>query len=401
MGKDVTYPLVPVFSLLSFIFISAPFVERGFRRTLNSGVAVFAIWVLGVAVKTGIEAIVWSGRTNDFAPAWCDISSRVYIAANVSFPACPLLIMRRLRHTLSPEIRSVVKAHSKMRRLLPEIVFGLVFPAVIADYVVQGRRYAIVEDFGCEPVPSTTGVSVLLLDSLPVFLPSIAVSYLVRSLWLRHPKPFEQRHHVDPFAYRNLFMACAVIAVILPIAITGLIFDIRTPDMPFWPGWATVHGNERSVIVPAIEWMRSRWDRFGVHISQWINAVFAACFFANYATTSHMCKLYKRICRKMRDWGEAAKTAPRCEKLPMTADTEYVLSVNFCYMADFSPRTRAQLASLQYATSCQSADTTLSSTGSTQHPVVYFDETSIELDSVISLCVTPPSAVLSRNSIHL
>jgi hypothetical protein len=73
MSKDHTYPLVPVLSLLSSIFILIPFFEYGLRRTLNSGVVVFVVWVLVMALHIGIDAIVWSGTTADFAPVWCDI----------------------------------------------------------------------------------------------------------------------------------------------------------------------------------------------------------------------------------------------------------------------------------------------------------------------------------------
>lgn len=48
------------------------------------------------------------------------------------------------------------------------------------DYIVQGARYQIVEELGCNGTEDYSGVSVLLVDSWTITLPTISLVYYTR-----------------------------------------------------------------------------------------------------------------------------------------------------------------------------------------------------------------------------
>lgn len=59
-------------------------------------------------------------------------------------------------------------------------LYKIRFNLLLSDYVVQGARYEIVEDIGCIAMENISGLSLLLIDIWPVFLPAISALFYCR-----------------------------------------------------------------------------------------------------------------------------------------------------------------------------------------------------------------------------
>lgn len=73
VGKmDPTYPLVPIANFIACALAVIPLFHM-VNRSWNTGVFVFALWLVLENLSTAINTIVWSDDAKDRAPVWCDI----------------------------------------------------------------------------------------------------------------------------------------------------------------------------------------------------------------------------------------------------------------------------------------------------------------------------------------
>ncbi len=83
---DLYYPLYPVFAFLSFILCLIPLPWHW--QAWNAGTCAFMIWTAAVCLVEFINALIWQGNVDNFAPVWCDISE-----CQLSFHPFVLLII--------------------------------------------------------------------------------------------------------------------------------------------------------------------------------------------------------------------------------------------------------------------------------------------------------------------
>lgn len=79
---DPTYPLVPIANFFACALSVIPLFHM-VNRSWNTGVYVFALWLLLISLTNAIDTIIWSNDTNDRAPVWCDISKSANYLLNV------------------------------------------------------------------------------------------------------------------------------------------------------------------------------------------------------------------------------------------------------------------------------------------------------------------------------
>ncbi|KAJ6615985.1 GPCR fungal pheromone mating factor, partial [Mycena sp. CBHHK59/15] len=77
-----------------------------------------------------INSIVWHNNITDWAPVWCDISTRITIGVSVAIPAASLCINRRLYKIAACQTPSVTKAASKRRALMVDCAIGVGIPVL-------------------------------------------------------------------------------------------------------------------------------------------------------------------------------------------------------------------------------------------------------------------------------
>ncbi|EUC54121.1 STE-like pheromone receptor [Rhizoctonia solani AG-3 Rhs1AP] len=163
---------LPVVSFLCTALVLIPLPWHW--RARNTATLSIIFWLGVINFTRGINSIVWAGKTINYAPVWCDITAKLIIGANWAFPSSTLCICRYLAQVSSPH-HKIANASDKRRRMYFEIFMCAVLPiiAMALHYVVQGHRFDILEDFGCNP---TTYVSVAAL--FIVYLPPLVLSLI-------------------------------------------------------------------------------------------------------------------------------------------------------------------------------------------------------------------------------
>ena len=95
----------------------------------NTGTCLYIIWTGLSCLNQFINSLVWRGNAVNWAPVWCDISTKFIIGASVAIPAASLCINRRLYQIAS--VKSVrVSSDEKRRAVLVDLAIGLGLPVV-------------------------------------------------------------------------------------------------------------------------------------------------------------------------------------------------------------------------------------------------------------------------------
>ncbi|KZV63667.1 STE3-domain-containing protein [Peniophora sp. CONT] len=305
---DPTYPLTPASNIIAATLLSLTLVTSGVRGPYNRGVIMLKGWVLVGLVITSMQTIMWHNTYEVIAPVLCDIVSRLRLGLEVAIPACSLIMTRRLWLILNG------KSSFSESKLWMEAAFdyflGLGVPALhmALYYVVQGARFAVFEDHGCEAVIDNDGVTILLLQVWPVLVPIISItvycwrvfSHLYQQ-WQKVNITLNGRTGIDRARYmRMLALSLIDILLSLPIGLSAFCLNMgRDRDIPFWPGWEAVHGHWEPVTVVSVEtWGASLWDRLLVHWHEWLCVVYAVAIFALFGVSHDARVTYKKAFEK-------------------------------------------------------------------------------------------------------
>ena len=101
-------------------------------------------WTGLACLNLFINSIVWNDNAINWAPVWCDISSKLIVGVAVAIPAASLCINRRLYHIASVKSVTVTKAE-KRRQVMVDLAIGLGLP--VMEMVLRTSRCSL-------PLPS-------------------------------------------------------------------------------------------------------------------------------------------------------------------------------------------------------------------------------------------------------
>ncbi|KAJ3522879.1 hypothetical protein NMY22_g11694 [Coprinellus aureogranulatus] len=302
-------PVVSTFAFIGFIGCVVPFPWH--LEAWNTGTCLYMFWAGLGCLNVFVNSIVWNGNAINWAPIWCDISSRIVLGCNFAIPAAALCISRRLYRIAS--VRAVVISRAEKRRaVVVDLALGLGYPCLMIalQYIVQGHRFNIFKDIGCMPFTYNTPPAFVLIHAQPLIVGLISGIYSalsVRLFWKRHARFNELLSH-----YRNLntsryvrLMSLASIDIIttIPLASWAFCNNIRQGTYP-WLGWNDTHfGFSRIDRVPAMFWRRDPLNVSGFEFTRWMPVVCAAVFFAFFGFADEARKNYRlavrAISRKM------------------------------------------------------------------------------------------------------
>ncbi|KAJ7873700.1 fungal pheromone STE3G-protein-coupled receptor [Mycena leptocephala] len=155
-----TVPLFSIFALLGFVLALVPLYWQ--FEVWNVGTIWYIFWIALSCFNQYFNSVLWAGNTVNSAPAWCEISIRIAMAASVGLPAASLCINRRLYEIASVPPAAVLSKHTKRRAIIVDSLISGLFPSlyIVLQLVVQRHRFNILEDIGC---------TVDLYDSLPTY----------------------------------------------------------------------------------------------------------------------------------------------------------------------------------------------------------------------------------------
>jgi len=265
----------------------------------NTVCVLFLAWIGLSCLFLGINSIIWNNNTVNWAPVWCDITTRLDVGISIAIPATVICINRRLYMLASP-ISTVPSQADKNREIIIDLVIGIGLPIIVMvlEYLVQDGRYFILEDYGCTESILVTWVSLLIISIPPILLEIIAGVYgclSIRAFYNRSKNTQINDMNFDSKRYLRLicFSICDLL-VGIPITLLYMYFDIKVLA-PF-PGLKEEHYDFSYIAqVPAVDWRATTLNELNVELNRWIIVWGAFVFFAIFGFTEESRNNYRAM----------------------------------------------------------------------------------------------------------
>ncbi|KAF7304158.1 Fungal pheromone STE3G-protein-coupled receptor [Mycena indigotica] len=134
------------------------------------------VWLSLHNLIEGVSAAVWDGNVDPRglpAKVYCDITTKLLLGAEVGLPGCCLCLARRLYRIVS----GYGELSGAERCLYDRVIdiwlcWGMPILVMALHIIVQGHRFDLIEDIGCQPAIYFSWPSLLILN-LTVFLSGI------------------------------------------------------------------------------------------------------------------------------------------------------------------------------------------------------------------------------------
>ncbi|KAJ7636808.1 pheromone A receptor-domain-containing protein [Roridomyces roridus] len=267
-----------VFASLGFLLSLVPLYWQ--FEAWNVGVISYIGWTSLPCLVQYFNSVVWDGNSTNSAPAWCEISIRLLMAANIGLPAAALCITRRLYLVTQTPAFDVDKAEKRRTILIDSFLCGL-FPTmhIALQAVAQRHRFNILEDVGCVPDYHNSLSTYLITFMWPIVFGFGSVVYCVLSA---HALAFSRTnleailsHHknltpgrylrVNGLAFTTVFLSVPL--GLLTIATSATMSFIATTAPTTQP--AFVHARVIAEIPRAL-WSADTNNRVTVELGRWI-----------------------------------------------------------------------------------------------------------------------------------
>ncbi|KAJ7622386.1 pheromone A receptor-domain-containing protein [Roridomyces roridus] len=298
------YPLYPVFAFIGFVIVLIPLPWH--LQSWNSGTCLFMIWTALACLNNFVNSIVWHGNVVDWAPVWCDISTRFAVGANVAIPAASLCINRRLYVIARCKSVGVTKAE-KRRTIMIDCAIGIGIPLsqMVLQYIVQAHRYTILEDIGCFPNTFNTPLAYLLTYLWPNTIALLSAYYCI--LCLREfnrrraqfasilkscstPNPFSPSSPTAPAFtpalspsryFRLMALATLQLTFNTPVAAYSVYKLLTNKQMQPWISFSATHAHFSEVDrLNSAVWRADTGREVTVELGRWTDVWCAFVFFA-------------------------------------------------------------------------------------------------------------------------
>ncbi|KAJ6543082.1 pheromone A receptor-domain-containing protein [Mycena capillaripes] len=297
---DPSYPVYPIFAFIGFFLVLIPLPWH--LQAWNSGTCLFMIWTALGCLNLFINTIVWHNNITDWAPVWCDISSRIIIAVSVGIPASSLCINRRLYNIATCQTVSMTKA-MKRRAVMIDLAIALGLPILQLplQYIVQGHRYDILEDIGCYPFTYNTVPAYPLIFLWPNIINLVSATYSILTIrtFMKRRAQFNQFLSSNTALTANRYfrlMALATLELVLntPISSYGLYLNVTQSPIAPWVSWENTHFDFGTIDVwPSFIWRGNHQTVVAVELSRWAQIFCAFVFFAFFGFAAEARKHYR------------------------------------------------------------------------------------------------------------
>lgn len=299
---DPSYPAFTVFAFIAFILVLIPLPWH--FQAWNSGTCLYMIWTAIGCLNLFINSIVWHNNAIDWAPIWCDISSRIIVGVSVAIPAASLCINRRLYKIASCQTATISVAQ-KQRAVMIDLAIGLGIPAVqmILQFVVQGHRYDIWEDIGCYPTTVNTPPAYPLSFVWPTVIGLVSAVYCLLTLraFMQRRADFSRFLSSSTSLTINRYfrlMALATVELLfnIPLSTYGLYLNITGRPIYPWKSWADTHFDWYIIdTYPAVLWRMNPVTIVNLELSRWALIFCALVFFGFFGFADEARKNYRQI----------------------------------------------------------------------------------------------------------
>ncbi|EGN94106.1 hypothetical protein SERLA73DRAFT_62902 [Serpula lacrymans var. lacrymans S7.3] len=295
-----------IFSVFSFIGFALVSILLPFHlRAKSIGTCAFIVWTGLLCLNGFVNSVVWNDNVVNWAPVWCDISSRLAIGGRVAIPATSLCITCRLHSLLRlrPRVNSTRRRKNKKRFIFWMdlfIVLGIPVLSMVLAYVIQYQRFIIFEELGCHYSLYNTIPAFPLYGIWPVVIGLITAVYaglIFRAIIQRKMRlnEFMQRDWRigSHQCWRLTGVVIAVFICSFPTSLWYLVEDILLGPAQPWPGWKVVHASNSEIA----QFTNEMWQ-FGNSVAlyeweRWCYVVYAIIFFTLFGFTTEAKKNYR------------------------------------------------------------------------------------------------------------
>ncbi|KAI9057585.1 pheromone receptor [Trametes sanguinea] len=227
-----------------------------YASSRNIPVLSLAAWLICCNLIHGINALVWAGNSAEHIPAWCDIVTRVLLAAQLALPGSALALVMKLR-------RCALGQETTGRRspVAMDVILCLALPMIyiITHVIVQPHRFDIAAEFGCVASIHTSSVSIILIWIPPLLLCATTFVYTFLAIRARLESGLFFFSHMQDAPRMSMlaFIRPLVISVsITLISLSMTIFSmtahlVSVGGLQAWAidSWAQVHAEMSQVFV--------------------------------------------------------------------------------------------------------------------------------------------------------
>ncbi|KAJ7301567.1 pheromone A receptor-domain-containing protein [Mycena albidolilacea] len=155
-------------------------------RSHNIPLLSILIWLALSDLIYGINSMIWNENVNLIGLPWCDITTKIKIGADIALPASILALALRVYQITWQKTRLAGLSPT------PDSHHGLSLVVESGtDTIVQGHRFNIYENFGCNLAIYLSIPSNLILDIPPLIASALALIYCSLAL-----VNFARQHHV-------------------------------------------------------------------------------------------------------------------------------------------------------------------------------------------------------------
>jgi len=262
----------------------------------------YMIWTALACLVQFVNSILWNGNAINWAPVWCDIATRIQVAYAVAVPACCLCIIRRLYFIATTTTVTTTRA-DKRREMIVDFSIALGIPLVqmLLQLVVNGHRFNVFENYGCQTATWNTHLSYVLVWSWPLIIGLISATYglfTVRA-FVNRRKQF--RDFATPGGmltynryWRLIILATVDISMTIPISLVLMITNATRSKVLPWVSWANTHFDySRVVQVPVVLLDRNTYILFELY--RWSIVFCAFLFFAFFGFADEAKKNYRLL----------------------------------------------------------------------------------------------------------
>ncbi|KAB5588131.1 Pheromone B alpha 3 receptor [Ceratobasidium theobromae] len=300
------FPVFPILSGLAIILVLLPLPWHW--RARNTGTLLYIGWTVVGNLVFMTNTIVWRKNFEDHAPVWCDISSKLIIGMSVGLTAASLCINRKLYNIAT--IKSVhATAASRRREVIVDLLLGIALPIIVMalHYVVQGRRYSILEDIGCWPTTYNTLLAIPLIMLWPILISVCSLLYCSLSIraFLQTRQQFNQvlnnsRTGINMSRYfRLMALSSTEMVFSLPFALYLLINNLQNKQYP-WISWNDTHYMfSQPVKFPAIVLKTFPTSYRVLLVNLWVLPGGGFIFFIYFGLGGEAASAYKEIFYKL------------------------------------------------------------------------------------------------------
>ena len=184
LSRSPTGIAVSTLSLLAIVLAIPPFVSHIKSRNLAATSLIF--WLNILNIFNFINPFIWP---TDNIPTWfsgvglCDLEVKIGVAASVGGPGAVACIFRQLAIILDTDRTTLVPSTAQRRRKLAlEIFLCFVFPLwmMIAQFIVQARRFYVFAISGCVPAYDNSWLAIVLVFMWALIISLLAAYYCGR-----------------------------------------------------------------------------------------------------------------------------------------------------------------------------------------------------------------------------